>query len=236
MAFDWLNRSFPLFGEDALNKIHNKTVAVVGLGGVGGSCCEALCRCGIGRLILLDYDKVEKSNRNRQLFATKSTVGISKCDAAIRRLNDVTDDTELVPLNIFYAEDTSDILFSHFPDLIIDAIDCVSSKLHLISTSNKNNIPILSCLGTGNRLDPSQFRIGTLEETAGCGCGLAKVIRRECKKRDISPTAVLYSTEQPMKIVSYEKYGKRPPASSPFCPPVAGYILAAQSIKLLTLE
>ena len=236
MAFDWLGRSLPLFGEDALNKIHNKTVAVVGLGGVGGNCCEALCRSGIGRLILLDYDKVEKSNRNRQLFATKSTVGLSKCDAAIRRLNEVTEDTELVPLNIFYSEDTSDILFSHSPDLIIDAIDCVSSKLHLISTSNEKNIPILSCLGTGNRLDPSKFCIGKLEETAGCGCGLARVIRRECKKIDISPTAVLYSTEQPIKIDVCEKNGKRPPASSPFCPPVAGYILAAQAIKLLTLE
>lgn len=236
MSFDWLVRSLPLFGEDALNKIHNKTVAVVGLGGVGGSCCEALCRCGIGRLILLDYDKVEKSNRNRQLFATKSTVGLSKCDAAIRRLSEVTDDTELIPLNIFYSEDTSDILFSHSPDLIIDAIDCVSSKLHIIATAKEKNIPILSCLGTGNRIDPSKFRIGKLEETAGCGCGLARVVRRECKKRNISPTLVLYSTEQPVKIAVCEKNGKRPPASNPFCPPVAGYILAAAAIKFLTLE
>lgn len=232
MAFDWLDRSLPLFGEDFLNKIHNKTVAVVGLGGVGGTCCEALCRFGIGRLILLDYDKIQETNRNRQLFATKSTVGLSKCDAAIHRLNEITDDTEFVSLNIFYSEDTSDILFSHSPDIIIDAIDCVSSKIHLIATAKEKNIPILSCLGTGNRLDPSKFRIGKLEETAGCGCGLARVIRRECKKRNISPTLVLYSTEQPIKIAIDEKDGKRPPASSPSCPPVAGYILAAEAVKL----
>lgn len=235
-AFD---RTRLLLGDAAMERLSNASVAVVGLGGVGGACAEALARCGIGRLILMDNDTVDVTNQNRQLFATSATVGLSKTEAARRRLAEVCPDLRLKLLEGFYSADTADTLFLHNPNAVADAIDTVTSKLHLAAECRKRNIFSISCLGTGNRLDPSSFRLGTIEDTSGIGCGLARVMRRECRKRGLDKLPVVYSLEPPAVLSSEavnalgSENGRHPPASISFCPPVAGYLLASWIIKQL---
>lgn len=236
MIYTWQERTSHLIGEDVLEKLSEKTVAVLGLGGVGGAAAEALCRTGIGNLILLDCDKVCGSNLNRQIFATTDTIGMHKCDAAFKRLHSVNPKCNFTLLKFRYDEDSQDALFDLNPDIVIDAIDTVTSKLSLAQACFEKGIPLLMCLGTGNRLDPSKFKIEKITETAGCGCGLAKVMRKELKKRSLDEQLVLYSTEVPEKINVGTENGRHPPSSSPFCPPVAGYLLAAKAVETLTAK
>ena len=231
---DWLMRQRLLIGDEACEKLKDSTVAVIGLGGVGGACVEALCRCGVGTLILVDHDRVDLTNLNRQLIATRGTVGLSKAESCRRRVLDINPSCNVVPLELFYGEDTDERVFSQKPDYIIDCIDTVTAKLHLAVTCKERRIPLLMCLGTGNRLDPSRFRIGDIEETArtGGGCGLARVMRRELKKRGIVHQQVLYSTEPAAKtVVSDGETGRNAPGSISFCPPVAGFLLAGKAVR-----
>lgn len=231
---DWLMRQEMLIGKEACKKLKNSTVAVIGLGGVGGACAEALCRCGVGRLILVDHDTVDITNINRQIIALKSTVGMNKTDATANRLCDINPDCEIVKLNLFYSAETSSELFKLNPDYIVDCIDTVSAKLHLAETCKEREIPLIICLGTGNRLDPTCFKIGDISKTSenGAGCGLARVMRQELKKRGIQKQTVLYSDETASKkVISDESTGKNAPGSISFCPPVAGYILASKVVK-----
>ena len=230
----WLDRTALLIGEESMEKLKNSTVAIVGLGGVGGSAAEAICRMGVGRLILIDNDDVDDANRNRQLFATAETVGMDKVDAAAMRLRAINPDAELILKKEFYLPENSDFLFDLQPDLILDAIDTVTSKLHIAKTCKEKDIPLVCCLGTGNRVDPSQLRWGDISQTAGCGCPLARVMRRELKKRDVTRQTVIYSVEEPHKaIVGESEHGRHNPASCAFVPPAAGCLLASAGIRLL---
>lgn len=231
--FDFTIRTALLLGEPVMERLASSTVAVIGLGGVGGAIAEALCRSGVGHLVLCDHDNVELSNINRQLFATKSTVGIQKVNAAAERILSINPNIKLSLLPVFYGADTAEMLFSLNPSYIADAIDTVTAKLHLAVACRERRIPLISSLGTGNRLDPTSFRIGTIAQTAGCGCGLARVMRRELKARGILDQEVLYSTEQPMQVISSSEHGRHSPASISFCPPVAGYIIASHIVKRL---
>ncbi len=226
-------RTAALIGEEALNTLQKKTVAVLGLGGVGGMCAEMVARSGIGTVILMDHDTVSPSNLNRQNFALTSTVGMNKTDAAVLRLKDAAPFCNLIPVESFYSGETRESLFDLHPDFVIDAIDTVSAKLDLLAACRERDIPSVMCLGTGNRLDPSAFRIGTIEETAGCGCGLARVMRRECKKRGFSRVPVVYSTEMPHPVVTDTEHGRHSPASISFCPPAAGCLLASFAVQIL---
>ena len=225
------SRTADLIGEKALKSLHNATVAVVGLGGVGGSVAEALLRAGIGTLILMDHDVVAETNINRQTFATVGAIGEKKCVAAAKRLSAIHNESELVTVDLFYSNETSEYLFALKPDFIVDAIDTVTSKLSLIATAKAKNVPIISCMGAGNRLDPTKFYIGDISETKGCGCGLARVMRRELRKREISLLPVVYSKETPRNVLSDTENGRHAPGSISFCPPVAGNILASYVVQ-----
>lgn len=231
LIFDFTARTALLLGEAAMQKLAEAKVAILGIGGVGGACAEALVRSGVGKLVLIDHDSIDLTNINRQLFATQDTIGQSKVLVAKARLCSINPDLQLEVLSEFYNDQTKEQLFDLNPDFIVDAIDTVSSKLNLAVECKNRNIPLVSSMGTGNRLDPTKFRIGTIEETAGCGCGLARVMRHELKARGISGLPVLFSSEYPMSAISSSEHGRHSPASISFCPPVAGYIIASYVIK-----
>ncbi|MGI5958577.1 MAG: tRNA threonylcarbamoyladenosine dehydratase [Massiliimalia sp.] len=234
---DWLLRTQTLIGESAVKHLQQSCVAILGLGGVGGSCAEAICRAGVGKIILLDQDCFDITNLNRQLFATLDTIGVPKVEVAKKRLLSINPDCEIITLQEFFLPSNGDDLFALHPHMIIDAIDTVTSKLYLMERCYHEGIPLISSMGTGNRLDPSQFKIGDIADTAGCGCNLAKVIRRELKKRGIPKQTVLYSTEFPQKIdqgfVGDNAHGRHAPASISFTPPAAGYLLASYAVRTL---
>lgn len=229
--FDFTQRTALLLGNENMEKLACSTVAILGLGGVGGACAEAIARSGVGKIILIDHDTIDITNINRQLFATHDNIGCKKITVAKKRLSSINPDIKIETLDIFYNDETKKELFSLKPDFVIDAIDTVSSKLNLAVECKNRNIPLIECLGTGNRLDPTKFKIGTIEDTAGCGCGLARVMRRELKARQVKNLPVLFSTEYPMSVISSNENGRHSPASISYCPPVAGYIIASYVIK-----
>lgn len=235
---NWLERTELLLGTERLERLQNARVAVLGLGGVGSAAAEALCRAGVGHLLLVDHDTVELSNLNRQLVATREVVGMAKTDAAQRRLHTINPAGDFVTAPQFYLPDNSDFLFDWKPDWIIDAIDTVTAKLHLAQECRRRETALLTCLGTGNRLDPSKLRIGDISETAGgAGCGLARVMRRELRKRGITHQTVLYSVETPAKtICPNSANGRHAPGSIAFVPPVAGYLIASYVARSLIGE
>ena len=227
----WLERTESLLGADSLAVLKNARIAVLGLGGVGGSAAEALLRSGVGHLLLVDNDTVSDSNRNRQLLATAETVGMDKTEAATRRFSAAVPEANLTLKKEFYLPENRDFLFDWKPNAVIDAIDTVTAKLDLAVECQKRNIPLYMCLGTGNRLDPEKLTVGDIADTAGCGCGLARVMRHELRKRGIEHQTVLYSTETPQNVVAESENGRHAPGSTAFVPPVAGYLLAARCIR-----
>lgn len=234
---EWLLRTQVLFGEETVKRLQNATVAVLGLGGVGGSAAEALCRMGVGTLILVDKDTVDVTNLNRQLLATTASVGVDKVEAARQRLLSINPKVNLVLKKEFYLPQQSDFLYQCSPDLVLDAIDTVTAKLHLAQTCMEKQIPFVMCLGTGNRKDPSLLRWGNISQTAGSGCPLARVMRRELKKRGVEKQMVVYSVEEAAKTtVGQEENGCHSPASCAFVPPAAGCLLASVGLRLLLGE
>lgn len=230
----WQARQQLLIGEDSCKKLADASVAVIGLGGVGGAVVEGLARAGVGRLILVDHDTVDLTNINRQLLATRDTVGMRKTEAAAARVRQINPVCELKLMPMFYSADTAETFFAEKADYVVDCIDTVTAKLHLAVQCKERSIPLLICLGTGNRLDPSAFRIGDISETAACGSGdgLARVIRRELKKRGIYKAKVLYSTEAASKaVIPDEAAGRYAPGSISFCPPAAGFLLASRVVR-----
>lgn len=235
MSREWLQRTEKLLGTPAIDTLSQKTVVVLGLGGVGGAAAEAVCRMGVGKIVLVDNDTVDITNLNRQLFATADMVGHSKCFAAKKRLLSINPDLEVLCYEQFFLPENADFLFAHQPDLILDAIDTVTSKLHLAQECQSRNISLVTCLGTGNRLDPSMLRWGDISQTSGCGCPLARVMRRELKKRGVEKQTVVYSIELPAKAICTggEENGRHSPASCAFVPPAAGYLMASVGIRKL---
>ncbi|MEG1447841.1 MAG: tRNA threonylcarbamoyladenosine dehydratase [Oscillospiraceae bacterium] len=232
---DWLQRTRLLLGEENTETLKNKKVAVLGLGGVGGSCCESLARCGIGTIIVVDSDVFDITNLNRQLLATTENIGNAKCDEAEKRLKLINPNINIIKFKKLYLPDNSDFLFDEKPDFIVDAIDNVTAKLHLIKTSKEKNIPIVTCLGTGKRLCPEKLAIGKIADTSGTGCPLSRILRRELKRANITDLDVVFSTEPPMEIA--DDTMRRTIPSSSFVPPVAGYILSSFVIrKILDLD
>ena len=222
------DRTEILLGSDALSKLSNSSVAVFGVGGVGSYTVEALVRGGIGSLYLYDGDVVSETNINRQLVATTKTVGIPKIEVAAEHAVEVNPQIKVSAEKLFFnAENADSIDFSKF-DYVVDAIDTVSSKLLLIEKAKAYNIPVISCKGAGNKLDPTPFEIADISKTSVCP--LAKVMRYELKKRGITKVKVLYSKEEPIKHGQTEN-GKPLPGSVSFVPSVAGLIIAGEVIK-----
>lgn len=204
-------------------------VAVFGVGGVGGYVVEALARSGVGGLMLIDPDRVSKSNINRQIIALSSTVGEYKTHAAKARVLDINPDCKVETQEIFYTPETTDFDFSSF-DYVVDAVDTVSAKLAIIERAQGAKIPVISSMGAGNKLNPTLFEVADIAKTSVCP--LARVMRRELKKRGIEHVKVVYSKEesQPAKAVD-EQTGKAIPASIAFVPSVVGLIIAAEVVK-----
>ncbi|MBS4786276.1 MAG: tRNA threonylcarbamoyladenosine dehydratase [Clostridiales bacterium] len=230
---DWLARTRLLVGEEAVERLARSRVAVLGLGGVGSGAAEGICRSGVGAMLLADCDEVDLTNLNRQLIATTATVGQSKTLAASRRLLDINPALEITCVDEMLRGDNLDFLPKWKPDYVLDAIDNVTAKLALAELCRRESIPLITCLGTGNRLDPSRLVIGDIADTAGCGCPLARVMRRELKKRGVTRQTVLYSTELPLPVSAGElaANGRHPPASMAFVPPAAGLLMASHAVR-----
>ena len=216
-----------LIGKDALLKLKGSRVAVFGLGGVGGAAAEALIRGGVGSLYVFDGDKVATSNINRQFFATTDTVGMLKTSAAKDRLLLLNPDAEVVENPFFYTPENADSIDLSQFDYIVDAIDMVTAKIELALRAQGAGVPIISCMGTGNKLDPTAFEVSDIFKTSVCP--LCRVMRKELKERGVKRLKVVYSKEEP--ITPKETDDKRTPASISFVPPVAGMILAGEVIK-----
>lgn len=231
-------RTAMLVGEDAIKKLNSSSVAVFGAGGVGGYAIEALVRAGVGKLTVVDDDEVALSNLNRQIIATHSTIGKLKVDAVKSRALDINPEIKIDTLPVFLDASTVDGFDFESFDYVIDAIDTVSSKLLLAEKCHEKKIPIISSMGAGNKLDPTAFKVADITKTSVCP--LAKVMRRELKKRGIERLKVVYSDEQPRTPISLDDDGdersqrKRTPSSISFVPSVVGLIIASEVIKDLT--
>lgn len=225
---NWLNRTEYLIGKNNVNKLANSNVAVFGCGGVGSYAIEALARSGIGSLTLIDKDIVDITNINRQLIADTTTIGRPKVEVQKERLLKINPNLNITTYQIFYDASYADEILNNNFDYVIDAIDCVSSKINLVEECNKKNIPIISSMGTGNKLDPTKFEISDISKTSVCP--LAKVMRKELNKRGIKHLKVVYSKEEPHR---FDETNKKNPASISFVPSVAGLILAGEVIKSL---
>ena len=229
------SRTRLLLGEDAMDKLRNATVAVFGLGGVGGYTVEALARSGVGSLVLIDHDTISLTNINRQILATHATVGMDKAEAARLRVLDINPQIHVEARKEFFGPDTADTFdFSKY-DYVVDAIDTVTGKLALVQAAQAAGTPILCCLGTGNKLDPTKFQITDVTKTSVCP--LARIMRKECAKRGIRHLKVLFSTEDPIPtdpaaINEELPEGRRAlPGSVAFVPSVAGLMIAGEVIK-----
>ncbi len=210
-----------LIGEEALLKLKNSHVAVFGVGGVGGFAAEAIARCGVGKITLVDNDTVAPSNINRQIVALSSSIGKQKSEVMKSRILDINPEAEVITQNIFFGPDNS-IDLSKF-DYIIDAIDSVGSKLFLIESASAAGVPIICAMGAGNKLDPTKFEVCDISKTSVCP--LAKTIRTELSRKNIKNVKCVYSKESPVKT------GERTPGSISFVPSAMGLILAGEAIK-----
>lgn len=226
MSKPWQQRQVRLIGEEKTELLGRKTIMVCGLGGVGGSCCEALCRAGIGTLILADNDTVCETNINRQAFATAETVGMKKTAAAEKRLMSINPDLKCVLIDTFLAPENIPLLLSGYkPDYVVDAVDNVTAKLSLAQHCTNLDIPLIASMGTGNKLNPELLRITDISKTSVCP--LARVMRKKIKDLGIKKYEVLWSDEEPKA----PEDGERTPASVSFVPPVAGIMIAGRVVR-----
>ena len=221
----WLDRQNNLIGQEQSSRLEGARIAVIGLGGVGGGAVEALARCGIGNLFLMDGDVFDETNLNRQILCTLKDIGRPKAEAAEERVKSINPECRVTAVNAVLGKDNIEILNGFSPDCVIDAVDQVTAKLLIIQWCKENGVYVISSMGTGNRTDAGNFRIGDISETAGCGCPLARVMRRELRARAITDVDVLYGKEAPIHT------GSRVPASISFVPPVAGYLIAGHAVR-----
>ena len=216
------SRTELLVGSDKLDKLRNARVIIFGVGGVGGYVTEALARSGVGYIELVDKDTVSESNINRQIIALRSTIGKYKTEVMRDRIKDINPDAEVVVRNCFYLPETAnDFDFTKY-DYVVDAVDTVTAKLSIIVEADKAGTPVISSMGAGNKMDPTRFQVADIYKTSVCP--LAKVMRRELKKRGIRKLKCVYSTEEPV-------INARTPGSIAFVPSVAGLIIAGEVIK-----
>ena len=227
------SRTQMLLGPEAMEKLRQSRVAVFGIGGVGGYVVEALARAGIGALDLVDHDRIALSNLNRQIIATRETLGQYKVDVAEARIHSINPDCKVTVHRIFFLPETREqFMFSDY-DYVVDAIDTVAGKLALVETAKAAGTPIICAMGAGNKLDPSAFRVADIYETSVCP--LARVMRSECRKRGIDRLKVVYSTEPPLQPLQQPEASssarRSTPGSVSFVPSVAGLILAGEVIR-----
>ena len=227
------SRTELLLGKERMEKLKKSKVIIFGIGGVGGYVAEALARCGVGCLELVDSDKVSVTNINRQIIATHKTVGQYKVDAMKERIFDICPDIKVKERKVFFDKDTKDKFdFSEY-DYVVDAIDTVSGKIEIILKAKEEKVPIISSMGAGNKMCPEMFEVSDIYKTSVCP--LARVMRYELKKRGVKKLKVVYSKEKPIISQNKDDSLKRPvPASNAFVPSVAGLIIAGEVVKDLT--
>ena len=228
----FLQRTELLIGSDNIEKLKNSNVIVFGLGGVGGATVEALVRAGIGNLSIVDFDTVDKTNLNRQIITIQSVIGKPKVEVAKDRILSINPNINLTIYNEKFLKENIDLFFKDKKyDYIVDAIDLVTPKLDLIEFATNLKIPIISCMGTGNKINPAKFKVADIKKTSVCP--LAKVIRKELKKRRINKLKVVYSNETPRKPFNLDGGQEKTKnvGSISFVPPVAGMLLASEVIK-----
>ncbi|SHE76554.1 tRNA threonylcarbamoyladenosine dehydratase [Clostridium fallax] len=249
MEKNMYTRTQLVIGKSGVDILKNSKVIVFGIGGVGGFTVESLCRAGVGNLVIVDNDTVDITNLNRQIIATVYTIGKSKVEVMKERILSINPNCNVTALETFVTEENIKDIITDDVDYVVDAIDTISSKLALAEYCYKNNISIISSMGTGNKMDPSRFKVVDVFKTSVCP--LAKVMRYELKKRGIKKLKVVYSDELPMKpkLQEFAKEGeteeqvlrkfttkRQVPASIAFVPPVAGMIIASQVVKDLVEE
>ena len=218
-----------LLGSDAIEKLKNSRVAVFGVGGVGGYVCEALARSGVGTFDLIDKDTVALSNINRQIIATHKTVGRDKVEVMKERMLDINPNVKVNIYKVFFlSENADDFPFAEY-NYVVDAVDTVTAKIALVMQCQKTGTPIISSMGAGNKLEASAFKVADIYKTTMCP--LAKVMRRELKKRGVKKLKVVYSEEKP---ISFDSEERGVPGSAAFVPSVAGLIIAGEVVKDLT--
>ena len=225
------SRTARLIGDEGVLRLRASTVLLLGLGGVGGYALEGLARAGVGRFILADCDSFTESNLNRQILATRETLGRRKTEVAAERVKSINPDAKVVVYDAFLCKDNIPELFSFGEvSFCVDAVDNVTAKIAAISEARSRGVPVISCMGTGNHLDPSRFVLGDIESSSVCP--LARVVRTELRRRGIRGVAALWSTEPPVKESARD--GERlPPASVSYVPSVAGLTVAGYVIRAL---
>ena len=222
------SRTELLIGKEGIEKLQKAKVAIFGVGGVGSYVVEGLARAGVGKVILVDKDEVDITNINRQIIATHKTIGKPKVEVAKQRILEINPEADVEIYQEFFMPESKGILNESI-DYIIDCVDTVTAKIELVMRANKLNKPIISCMGTGNKLDPTKFEVTDIFKTSVCP--LAKVMRKELKNRGIKKLKVVYSKEEPIKYEQNDKQEKAVPASISFVPSVAGLIIAGEVVK-----
>lgn len=223
------SRTELLIGKKGIEKLQNSKVAVFGIGGVGSYVVEGLARAGIGEFILIDKDIVDETNINRQIIATTKTIGMLKVEASKQRILEINPNAKVETYKEFFMPESKDF-FDETINYVVDCVDTVTAKIEIIVRAKKHNIPVISSMGTGNKLDPTKFEIADIYSTSICP--LAKVMRKELKQRGIDSLKVVYSKEEPIKTNCFdENSNKQIPGSISFVPSVAGLIIAGEVIK-----
>lgn len=228
MMKEQLSRTEMLIGSEGIEKLQNARVAVFGIGGVGGYVVEALARSGVGTLDLIDSDRVALSNLNRQIIATRDTIGKYKTEVMKERIHSICPDTKVNVRNCFYLPETRETFDFSAYDYVVDAVDTVTAKIDLVMSAQAAGTPVISSMGAGNKMNPAMFEVADIYKTSVCP--LAKVMRRELKKRGVRHLKVVYSKEEAIKTEAPD--GARPlPGSIAFVPSAAGLIIAGEVVK-----
>ena len=222
-------RTALVFGDEGMSRLKGARVAIFGVGGVGGHCVQALARAGIGAIDVFDDDVVSVSNINRQAVAMTSTLGRPKVEVIRDQILDINPQATVTCHQMFYTPESAESVDISVYDYIIDAIDTVKAKVELICRAKAAGVPIISAMGAGNKLDPTRFEVTDLNKTSVCP--LCRVMRTQLKKRGIAHHKVVYSREEPVRVVADESNGRHAPGSVSFVPPVMGLILAGEVIK-----
>ena len=226
-------RTQMVVGEDRYGKVVEKKICVVGVGGVGGAALEGLVRFGFKNIAIFDFDTVDITNLNRQIISTQDVVGQKKTLVAANRAKSINPGINIETYDVFIEKDNLHLIKEAKPDYVIDAIDSVKAKLDLIEFCHRENIPVISSMGTGNRLNATGFVIDKVEKTAGNGCGLSKVMRQELKKRGITGHTSLFYTRPPESKAVNSSNGRHAPGSCPFAPNIAGLAVAQYVVSQL---